>query len=90
MPRSMQQIINQAEDLAKRFEDYEPSRDDQRPAESLVHIRAAVIARAEAERSVAESVRRARKDGLSWAAIGGVLGTSGEAARQRYSATVDN
>ena len=29
MPRSMQDILDHADDLAKRFEDYEPSPDDQ-------------------------------------------------------------
>jgi hypothetical protein len=33
------------------------------------------------------AVRAARADGHSWAAIGAMLGTSGEAARQRYSDT---
>jgi hypothetical protein len=31
------------------------------------------------------AVQAAREAGLSWAAIGSLVGTSGEAARQRYS-----
>ena len=37
------------------------------------------------ERELANAVRDARKAGASWAKIGHELGTSGEAARQRYN-----
>lgn len=39
-----------------------------------------------AERSIAAAVTDARAHGFSWATIGTMLGTSGEAARQRYGA----
>jgi hypothetical protein len=39
---------------------------------------------AQAERDISEAVAVARAEGHSWAAIGAMLGTSGEAARQRY------
>lgn len=90
MPRSIQQILDQAEALASRFEDYEPRIDDQRPADALVAIRAAVIERARTERRVVEAVTMARKDGCSWASIGASLGTSGEAARQKYAQLVSH
>lgn len=35
--------------------------------------------------SIAEAVTNARQAGVSWSAIGGMLGTSGEAARKRYA-----
>jgi hypothetical protein len=41
-------------------------------------------ARADAERRLAEAVEVARDDGHSWSSIGAMVGTSGEAARQRY------
>ena len=41
-------------------------------------------ARSEAEQSIRDAVAAVRSDGQSWAAIGTMLGTSGEAARQRY------
>jgi hypothetical protein len=44
----------------------------------------AALRRAEAEAAVAEAVDTARGHGQSWEAIGRRLGTSGEAARQRY------
>lgn len=84
MPRSMQEIIDQADALAKQIEDYEPTADNARSVGSLMLIRNAVQERAEAERHLAEAVTYARKDGLSWATIGAALGTSGEAARQKY------
>lgn len=31
MPRSIQEILDHADELAKRFEDYEPDADDERP-----------------------------------------------------------
>ena len=42
------------------------------------------LRRAQAERDVSEAVAVARAERHSWAAIGAMLGTSGEAARQRY------
>ena len=87
MPRSLQEIIEQADTLANKFEDLEPS-GERVDAERLGLIRHAAIERAEAERHVVEAVALARKDGLSWASIGAALGTSGEAARQRYGQQV--
>jgi hypothetical protein len=44
--------------------------------------------RSAAERHLIEAVRQARAAHLSWSAIGTLVGTSGEAARQRYSSKV--
>lgn len=84
MPRTIHQIINQAEELAARFEDHEPNVDDVREAGALRALRHAFLARAEAEQRVTDAVETARGDGHSWASIGAMIGTSGEAARQRY------
>ena len=84
MPRPIQEILDHADDLAKRFEDYEPQAEDDRDPTSLRQLRDAVLARSDAERSIRDAVAAARSDGPSWAAIGSMLGTSGEAARQRY------
>jgi hypothetical protein len=48
-------------------------------------LRDAVSERAATERRIAEAVTNARQAGVSWSAIGGMLGTSGEAARKRYA-----
>ncbi len=38
-----------------------------------------------AEQHVIDAIRAARTSGMSWSAIGAFVGTSGEAARQRYA-----
>jgi len=84
MPRSVKEIIEQADELAKRFEDFDPGARDRASAGSLAAVHRAALSRAEVEAEIAEAVDKARVDGHSWAAIGTMLGTSGEAARQRY------
>jgi hypothetical protein len=84
MPRSIQEILDHADELAKRFEDYEPADGDELPVEAVL-LRRAVLARARSERDVVDAVTAARGAGLSWAAIGAILGTSAQAAQQRYA-----
>ena len=83
MPRSLQEILEHADELGRRFEDHEPS--DVRDAAPLHAIREAVTERDASERRIAEAVASAREAGVSWSAIGSMLGTSGEAARKRYA-----
>jgi len=90
MPRSTDEILIRADELARQFEQYEPLGDDGVDAMSLREVRAAFLRRAEAERSIRDAVARARDAGHSWAAIGAMLGTSGEAARQRYGHRVNS
>lgn len=84
MPRTAEEIIHQAEELAARFENHDPDADDVRDASALQELRQAFLARAEAEQGVTRAVVKSRADGHSWASIGAMVGTSGEAARQRY------
>jgi hypothetical protein len=84
MPRTVQEILNHADELARRFEAYEPAAEDERDAHMFTALRDAVLLRSDAERSIRNTVDDARAHGYSWALIGSVLGTSGEAARQRY------
>ena len=86
MPRSAEEILAHAEELARRFEDYEPGSGDVKDASALREVADSFARLAEAERSLADAVSTARAEGHSWAAIGAMLGTSGEAARQRYGA----
>ena len=83
MPRSIRQILDHADELAKRFEEYEPDPADERPVAEYVLQRAA-LARARSERQIVEAVTAARADGVSWQRIGELLGTSAQAAQQRY------
>lgn len=84
MPRTVQDILDHSDELAKRFEAYDPRAEDERDPEAFIALRRAVALRAEAERSIVAAVGRARASGYSWRTIGDLLGTSGEAARQRY------
>jgi hypothetical protein len=82
MPRSAEEILAHADDLARRFEGYEPG--DVKDARPLRDIATAFARLASSERELADAVSVARAEGHSWASIGAMLGTSGEAARQRY------
>ena len=84
MPRTVKEILEHSEDLAARFESYEPNADDERDPVAFTRLRDAVTSRAQAEGEISEAVDSARASGYSWAFIGNLLGTSGEAARQRY------
>lgn len=88
MPRSVDEILAHADELAARFEDYEPSASDELDARAVALLRGAIAERSAAERHVIEAIKAAREAGLSWSAIGNLVGTSGEAARQRYSGRV--
>ena len=46
MPKSIQEILDHADELAQRFEDYEPATGDERPVEEYLLERAA-LARAQ-------------------------------------------
>jgi hypothetical protein len=84
MPRSAEEIMAHADELARRFEDFDPGPGELRDATALRDIAAAFTRRTAADRDLTAAVRAARDNGHSWAAIGAMLGTSGEAARQRY------
>lgn len=88
MPRNMQEILDHADELARRFEDYDQDEGDRRDAAPLAAVREAVLARADAEQRLADAVATAHEAGHSWTSIGAMLGTSGEAARQRYARPV--
>jgi hypothetical protein len=84
MPRTADEIVNQASALAKRFEEHEPDPMNVRDADVLRRVWEAFQRRAASEQELGDAVNTARTEGFSWASIGAMLGTSGEAARQRY------
>jgi len=88
MPRTVEEILQHADELAALFESYEPDPADELDAGAVALLRAAIAERSEAERHLIEAVRKAREAGISWSVIGTFVGTSGEAARQRYSSKV--
>lgn len=85
MPRTVEEILAHADELAARFEDYDPSPADEIDVAVMTQLRAAVAAQSAAERHVVGAIRSARKAGMSWNVIGSFVGTAGEAARQRYA-----
>ncbi len=87
MPRSTADILNHADELADAFENLDPEEGLNRVT-GLGELYLAVQDRAASERRLRKAVSAARDEGTSWAFIGRVLGTSGEAARQRFGATV--
>ena len=88
MPRTVEAILAHADELAARFENFEPSDSDELDVEALQALRAAVAEQSSAERHLLEAIKVARESGMSWATIGTFVGTSGEAARQRYGKRV--
>ncbi len=59
MPRTVQHILDHGDELAERFEEYDPTPDDERDPEVLLALRRAVLGRSEAERSVQPAVNGA-------------------------------
>lgn len=87
MPRSIREILEHAEELARRLEDYEPVEGDERSVEEYL-LRLAALNRAHSERQVIDAVTAARAAGISWSKIGEILGTTAQGAQQRYGEVV--
>ena len=88
MPRSIQDIIDHADELAKRFEGFDPDHAADIPVEEYL-LQRAVVARARSEQQLIDTVVTARTAGLSWRKIGALLGTSAQAAQQRYGTVIE-
>jgi hypothetical protein len=88
MPRTVDEILAHADELAARFEDYEPNESDELNIDAVAQLRDAVAKQSDAERHLLDAVKSARDAGMSWNAIGAFVGTTGEAARQRYGSRV--
>lgn len=86
--RSIDDIKARADELADAFENYDPKPGEQdAPVPPVMAVKLAAWRRDTAERDLADAVRAAREQRLSWREVGEAIGTSGEAARQRYSAS---
>jgi cell division inhibitor SepF len=85
MPKTLEEIAAHADELAERFEKFDPNADGvTTEITPLGEMYYAVQDRAASERAVADAVRAARIADVSWREIGLMLGTSAQAARQRY------
>jgi hypothetical protein len=88
MRRSLTDLIAHADQLANAFEAYDPSPEDfDAPLPPLMAVKLAAFRRARAEKELADAIHRAREAHVSWRELGEAIGTSGEAARQRYAAS---
>jgi hypothetical protein len=81
MPRSYADIVRLSESMADSIEadTSEPTTPSTEAA-----VRAAALRRALAEAELGDAVKAAREADVSWDRIGKAVGTSGEAARQKY------
>ena len=86
MPRSLNDLIKQGDFYAQQFEDFPTSNEDSIDLATFNALWAAGQQKSVLENSIAELVVKARLENMSWKLIGQVLGTTGEAARQRYGA----
>ena len=85
--RSLEEIKARADEFADAFENYDPKPGDQDSAiPPIMAVKLAAWRRDAAESELAEAVKAARDKRLSWREVGDAIGTSGEAARQRYRA----
>ena len=86
MRPSLADLIANADRLADAFENHDPKPEDfDAPLPPLMAVKLAAFRRAAAEKELAEAIHAAREAQLSWRELGEAIGTSGEAARQRYA-----
>lgn len=85
---TLQWILDHQDELAQKAMDYEPKPEDERDPQPFRRLLETGAQRARLEAEVAEAVGAARKAGYSWAMIGSAIGTTGQAASQRYGGIV--
>lgn len=83
MPRTLQEIFDHGDELARRFADHEPDPEHTHDADALAKGPRAGACPVGSRADPSAAVSAARDDGHSWAATCAMLGTSGEVARQR-------
>jgi hypothetical protein len=69
------------DELAKRFEEYEPRPEDRRDPAAYIGLREAA---SQSEHLAATAAAAARAAGYSWRIVGSLLGLAPEVARQRF------
>lgn len=88
MRRSLKDLVAHADELADVFENFDPKPGDfDSPLPPLMAVKLAAFRRSAAEKELAEAIHHAREAHASWREVGEAIGTSGEAARQRYAAS---
>jgi hypothetical protein len=85
MPKSMEELIQHADDISEMFENWDSSKSTILSKEETAILRA-VYQRCFQEKKIADAVQNARAKNISWKDIGFVLGTSAQSAHRKYSA----
>jgi hypothetical protein len=89
MPRTREQLEQAAADAEAWLDQLDP---DTTPADDISDLRAiaeAMLAVAGAQAELEEAVSRARANGRSWGRIAIPLGTSRQAARERFEDSIE-
>jgi hypothetical protein len=91
MPRTREQLQQAADDAERWLDSLDPAAVASPDADGtyLRRIGAAVSAVAASQVGLADSVSAAREHGHTWTQIATVLGTSRQAAQERYGEPVD-
>jgi hypothetical protein len=76
--------VEDQERIAELLETYEPDPADERDPVVFRRLLEASNDRLRAETALADAIAQARAEGFSWSLIGSAIGTSGQAAQQRY------
>ena len=84
MPRSLSELIKSKIPPSLAGKLYPTGSEDAIDTATFNALWAAGQQKSALENSIAELVMKARSENMSWKLIGQILGTSGEAARQRY------
>ncbi|MCY4424132.1 MAG: hypothetical protein OXC06_13805 [Acidimicrobiaceae bacterium] len=89
MPRSLEEVIDEAEELADWFERHGPPPENQRPvSEFFVGCVVDAVSLGDG-REIAEAVLAARNAGVSWLQIGEALDISSADAENRFGPAVE-
>ena len=88
MPWTLQEILDHADELADRFEAFDPAEAEEVPVAEYLLQRAA-RARVRSHAQFVEALTTALEAGTSWTRIGEILGISSDEAEQRYADLVE-
>ncbi len=88
MKWTYEEILDRSDELADRFEAFDPDTAEEVPVAEYLLARA-VRQRAKNEGQVVEAVQAALEDGTSWNRIGQILGVSSQEAKDRYGHQVE-
>ncbi len=88
MPKSVAEVIDNLDSYLEKINQFAPTPENEVDYETFKLLRDAALNRIALEKEIAILVARARDNDFSWSFIGTILGTSGEAARQRYGSLV--